>query len=112
MSTTSVEEVRRQSDENALRVVRALMSWHDLAMPDIAAAIGQSIGTIERRLSRNQKTRKSFYTWELDLLSRYFGVPVESFHHGQVDLSASRLADPRDPTISPMLTPDHDLIAA
>lgn len=78
-------------DETAVRVVRALMSWHDLTMPDIAAAIGQSIGTIERRLSRRPEIRKSWQAWELDLLAEYFGVDVSVFYSGQVDIKASRL---------------------
>jgi hypothetical protein len=91
MSTASVEDRRQALDETAVRVVRALMSWHGLAMPDIAAAIGQSIGTAERRLSRNPRVRTSWAGWELQLLADYFGVPVAAFYTGELDLTASRL---------------------
>lgn len=83
--------LREQSDENAMRVVRSLMGWHDLAMPDIAAVIDASVGTVERRLSRKAATRSSFVAWELYALADYFGVPVEAFRTGEVDLRASRL---------------------
>lgn len=79
------------ADENAVRVVRSLMTWHGLAQPDIAAVIGQSIGTVERRLSRNAKTRKSFAYYELVVLAHYFGVPLSAFETGDVDLKSSRL---------------------
>lgn len=92
MSTQSVEDRRVAMDDTAVRVVRALMSWHNLAMPDIAAAIGHSIGTIERRLSRRPETRKSWQAWELDLLAEYFGVEVSVFYSGNVDIKASHLA--------------------
>jgi len=91
MSTSSVARV--QTDDTIVRVVRSLMSWHDLAMPDIAAAIDASIGTIERRLSRNPATRKSFVGWELQKLASYFGVPVEVFYTGAVDLLQSELSE-------------------
>ncbi len=81
----------RQVDETAVRVVRSLMSWHGLAMPDVAAALGTSIGTVERRLSRNPATRKSFLGWELQVLADYFGVPIGAFYTGDVDLRSSRL---------------------
>jgi hypothetical protein len=97
MSTASVENRRRTLDDTAVRVVRALMSWHGLAMPDVAAVIDASIGTVERRLSRNPKTRKSWQGWELHLLADYFGVPVSAFYTGEVDLSASRLGGGADP---------------
>ena len=96
MSTSSLARV--QVDETVVRVVRSLMSWHGLAMPDIAAAIDASIGTVERRLSRNPATRKSFAGFELQMLADYFGVPVESFYTGAVDLKASRLRDVHPPT--------------
>ena len=89
MSTESVAQV--QTDETIVRVVRSLMSWHDLAMPDIAVAIGASIGTVERRLSRKPATRKSFLGWEVHALAGYFGVPVEVFYTGAVDLLQSEL---------------------
>ncbi len=90
MSTESVAQV--QTDETMVRVVRSLMSWHDLAMPDIATAINASIGTVERRLSRKPATRKSFLGWELQALADYFGVPVEVFYTGAVDLLQSELS--------------------
>lgn len=90
--STAITEMRGRSDETAARVVRALMTWHGLTMPDIAAVLDQSIGTVERRLSRRAETRKSFLGWELYLLADYFGVPVEVFRSGDVDLKASRLS--------------------
>jgi len=90
MTTASV--TRGQFDETVVKVVRSLMSWHDLTMPDIAAVIDSSMGTVERRLSRNPAQRKSFAGWELRLLSHYFGVPMEAFDTGDVDLKASRLS--------------------
>lgn len=69
------------------------MSWHGLAMPDIASAIDASMGTVERRLSRNSATRKSFAGFELQMLAAYFGVPVECFYTGAVDLQSSRLTE-------------------
>ncbi len=89
MSTT---RARQDVDETVVRVVRSLMSWHGLAMPDVAAAIDASIGTVERRLSRNPATRKSFLGWELQVLADYFGVPVGAFYTGDVDLRSSRLS--------------------
>lgn len=68
------------------------MSWHGLSMPDIGAVIDASNGTVERRLSRNARTRKSWQGWELQMLAEYFGVPVECFYTGRVDLAASRVA--------------------
>lgn len=72
-----------------MKVVRALMTWHDLTMPDVAAVIDASMGTVERRLSRNPATRKSFAGWEIGLLADYFGVPVDVFYTGAVDLLTS-----------------------
>ncbi len=87
----STDQARHDVDETAVRVVRSLMSWHGLTMPDIAAALDASIGTVERRLSRNPATRKSFLGWELQVLADYFGVPVVAFYTGEVDLRSSRL---------------------
>lgn len=115
MSTLS--ERRAQTDENAVRVVRALMSWHGLTMPDVAAAIGQSIGTIERRLNRDPAKRNSFYGWELVLLADYFGVPLHAFDSGEVDLKSSRLGRQLSASMtsrsSPYVRSDlHELVAA
>lgn len=92
MSTASVEDRRQAMDDTAVRVVRALMSWHGLTMPDIGAVIDASNGTVERRLSRNPKIRKSWQGFELQLLAEYFGVPVSAFYSGEVDLASSRVA--------------------
>ena len=62
-------------------------------MPDIASAIDASMGTVERRLSRNPATRKSFVGFELQMLALYFSVPVECFYTGMVDLQSSRLGE-------------------
>jgi hypothetical protein len=94
MSTQAVEDRRQAMDDTAVRVVRALMSWHGLTMPDIGAVIDASNGTVERRLSRNPRIRKSWQGWELQLLAEYFGIPIAAFYTGEVDLAASRL----DPT--------------
>ena len=85
------QQTRAQVDETVVRVVRSLMSWHGLTMPDVAAAIDASMGTVERRLSRNAQTRKSFAGFELQMLADYFGVPVEAFYTGAVDLPGSHL---------------------
>lgn len=85
------DDVRGSVDDRIVQVVRALMSWHGLAMPDIAAAIDASIGTVERRLSRNVKTRKSFAGFELAMLADYFGVPVSALYTGDVELKESRV---------------------
>ena len=68
------------------------MGWHGLAMPDIAAAIDASMGTVERRLSKNAAVRKSFLGFELQMLAVYFGVPVECFYTGAVNLQQSQLS--------------------
>lgn len=111
MSTSSVENSRQEFDERAMKVVRALMSWHDLQIPDIGAVIGASNGTVERRISRNPQTRKSWQGWELHLLADYFGVPYSAFESGEVDLSSSRLGGSRG-QMSAYLTSDSSLIAA
>ena len=90
MSTASVARIH--TDETVVRVVRSLMGWHGLAMPDIAAAIDASMGTVERRLSKNAAVRKSFLGFELQMLADYFGVPVECFYTGAVNLQESRLS--------------------
>lgn len=67
------------------------MAWHGLTMPDVASAIGSTVSTVERRLSRTAKTRKSFLGFELLMLADYFGVPVSVFYTGEVDVKSSRL---------------------
>ncbi len=110
MSTT---QARHDVDETVVRVVRSLMSWHGLTMPDIAAAIGASMGTVERRLSRNPATRKSFVGWELSVLADYFGVPVSAFYTGDVDLRSSRLSPGPSREICSLLpSPERELVLA
>lgn len=90
------------------------MSWHGLAMPDVAAAIGQSIGTIERRLNRDPVKRNSFYGWELALLADYFDVPIEAFDTGEVDLKSSRLEGQMSAHLTPEMSryDSAELVAA
>ncbi len=78
-------------DDNAARVVRALLRWHDLTQEDVASSTGLSEDTLNRRLSGKAKVGRDFKAREIELLAWYFGRPVQEFYSGKVNVSESYL---------------------
>ncbi len=78
-------------DDNAARVVRALLRWHDLTQEDVASSTGLSEDTLNRRLSGKAKVGRDFKAREVELLAWYFGRPVQEFYSGKVNVSESYL---------------------
>jgi transcriptional regulator with XRE-family HTH domain len=102
-------------DDNAARVVRALLRWHDLTQEDVAASTGLTDDTLNRRLNSKGKVGRDFKAREVEVLAWYFGRPIQEFYSGRVNVAESFLpGDPRrEDQISAYLTPEMSgLVAA
>lgn len=83
-------------DGNTARIVRTLRTYHGLAPEDVAAAIGISVPTLERRLSRKRGVGDRWKAEEVYRLAAYFGMPIGVFFgDGMFDVMATSINPPK-----------------